>query len=283
MQPLNRVVVTGAAGLLGGYVLSACRARGWEVMGLDLRPEAQRSIVACDLMDAGRTLACLRGADAVLHVAALPRPTGFTADEVFSTNIRSLFTVLAALESLAIRRLVYASSFSVLGLPFAPTSPVLDFLPVSEDHPSRPQDMYALSKWLGEEMIDAWVRRTGSAATSLRMPWVQTSATFEREVVPRRTTADAELDLWAYIDARDAANAFVAALDSDRPGHDRAFISAADTYARSATDTLVRASRWVEVPRRSALNGHASLIGTEHATRTLGWRPRHSWREYDNT
>ena len=90
--------------------------------------------------------------------------------------------VLETAEAQGIMRIVLASSFSVLGLPFAPRPVTLHAFPVTEDHPTAPQDLYAVTKWLSEEMVDAWTRRTGGSAISLRMPWLQSAATFAPEV-----------------------------------------------------------------------------------------------------
>ena len=252
---MRHVIVTGAAGRLGRHVLAACREAGLQAIGLDLIGDDGADIRACDLADPGQTRAAFAGADAVLHTAAIPRPLGYPAETVFRTNTATTFNVLDALESLGIERLVHASSFSVLGLPFAPACVRLDALPVDERHPARPQDVYALSKWLSEEMIEAWVRRTGGQATSLRMPWIQSAATFFDEVGPRRDTPAAARDLWAYLDARDAAAAFVAALFTDHAAHERLFLSAGDTYSTRPTRELAREG-WPDVPLDPSLDAH---------------------------
>ena len=94
--------------------------------------------------------------------------------------------------STARARLVYASSMSVLGYPFFVTPIAPLYLPIDSAHPVAPQDAYALSKWLGEEVVEAAVRRRPDlTAVSLRMPWIQTAATFPRDVAGRRAAGDA--------------------------------------------------------------------------------------------
>ena len=84
----------------------------------------------------------------------------------------------------------HASSMSVLGFPFFETPVVPFYLPFDSAHPAAPQDAYALSKWLGEEIVATAVRRRPRlAAVSLRMPWIQTAATFAGAIVERRRRA----------------------------------------------------------------------------------------------
>ncbi len=122
----------------------------------------------------------------------------------------------------------------MLGFPFFERPVELAYLPIDEAHPLGPQDAYALSKTLGEEIVEAAVRRGRIDAVSLRMPWIQSPATFLKEVGPRRASAEAGRDLWSYIDARDAAAGFVAAVEARTAGHLRLYLSAADTYSRDA-------------------------------------------------
>jgi nucleoside-diphosphate-sugar epimerase len=175
---------------------------------------------------------------------------------------------------------IYASSFSVLGYPFAPVLPTPVFLPIDETHPVGPQDIYATTKWLGEELVESFVRQNAFRAVSLRMPWVQTPESFAREVGPRRRTRDAAADLWAYIDARDAGFGFVQALGWRGPGHLRCFLSAADTYSEQPTRELVSEFYGNGPKLRRPLDGHASLIDTALAKEELRFVARHTWRDY---
>jgi len=277
------VAVTGASGLLGRAVVDALMAAGHRVTGIDAVPattEASAHIVA-DLRDLGDATLAFGDAEAVVHAAAIPRPGGRTARDVFDTNMALMFSAVEAAATLGIRRFVYASSFATLGFPFNLRPVDLRYLPVDEAHPVGPQDAYALSKWLGEEMVGAAVRRGALAsAVSLRMPWIQGPATFMKEVGPRRRDREgAARDLWGYVDARDAAAAFLAALAAPVGGHLRLFLSAADTYSETPTDALVR-DAYTAVELRKPLAGHAAVIDCSAAAAALGFAPRHSWRQY---
>jgi len=278
------VIVTGSSGLLGRHVAAALAATGHGVLGLDATaPPAGASWdhVTADLTDLGQALQLVRNAKAVVHLAAIPRPTGLPAGRVFSTNMAAAYNVVEAAVLNGATRLVYASSMSVLGYPFFETPIAPAYVPIDSAHPVAPQDAYALSKWLGEEVVDAAVRRRPVlSAVSLRMPWIQTAATFAREVVGRRARAAlVARDLWAYLDAGDAAAAFVAAVARPIEGHRRLFISAADTFAEVETAALVRAAYPRTVMKR-ALAGYETVFDLGEARETLGFVPAISWRDY---
>ena len=245
------------------------------------RQSASWSHVTVDLTDLGSTLQLVRNAETVVHIAAIPRPTGLPAGHVFKTNMATVYNVVEAAVLNGAARLVYASSMSVLGYPFFETPIAPSYLPFDSAHPVAPQDAYALSKWLGEEVVEAAVRRRPDlTAVSLRMPWIQTAATFPRDVVGRRARAMlVARDLWAYLDARDAASAFVAAVERPIAGHRRLFISAADTFMETETEALVRAA-YPDVVMKRALLGYETVFDLTEAREVLGFAPAFGWRDY---
>ncbi|BAV51346.1 NAD-dependent epimerase/dehydratase [Mesorhizobium loti] len=235
--------------------------------------------VTADLTDLGSTLQLVRDCDAVVHVAAIPRPTGRAGGEVFKTNVATAYNVVEAAATAGISRFIYASSFSVFGYPFFEKAVTPPYLPVDMNHPVGAQDPYGLSKWLGEEIVDAAVRRGAFSAVSIRMPWIQTAQSFFAGVGPRRATADSARDLWAYLDARDAGQGFLRALEWQGDGHLRVLLSAADTFMEEETEALVRRV-YPGVARSRPIAGFGSVLDTVHARETLGFAPEHSWRSY---
>lgn len=278
-----RVIVTGSSGFLGRHVSEHLQRTGHAVRGIDANPPPSGMggwpHVTADLAQFAAALELVRDADAVVHIAAIPRPTGRTAADVFHTNVAAAFNVVEATRLARIPRLVYASSFSVLGYPFGQPFLPPEALPVDENSPIRAQDAYGLSKWLGEEIVEAAVRQGWLSAVSLRMPWVQSPETFAAQIGQRRKTADAVRDLWGYIDVRDAAEGFRLALGWEDQAHLRVFLAAADTYLKEETaPALSRALPGV--PLNRPLDGFAGLIDTTLAREKLGFVPRHSWRDY---
>src|SRR5204862_2876504 len=126
---------------------------GVAVTNIDVVPvEEPAPFRRADLVDLGQAYGGLWGAEAIVHVAAIPRPTFDVPEVVFRTNVMSAFNVLEAAHALGIRRVVIASSVSVIGFPFYERSFAPAYVPIDEAHPLLPQDAYALSKVVGEEL-----------------------------------------------------------------------------------------------------------------------------------
>jgi nucleoside-diphosphate-sugar epimerase len=281
-----KVVVTGSNGLLGRHVAQAASDEGHDVLGIDVTPPAGRvpwSHVTADLCDLSACLQAFPGADAVIHIAGIPRPVGFIPSQVFHTNVSLTYNATEAAVLCSVRRLVYASSMSALGYPFFSKWIEPARLPIDSTQPTQAQDAYGLSKWVGEEIIEAGVRRSKLNAISLRLPWIQTKEGFLQQVAARRARSrERPCDLWAYIDARDAARAFVVSLQASVSGHVRCFVTAADTFMEENTEDLIRAA-YPSVPRSKVFTGQETIISMDEARKIIGFEPRHSWRDYEET
>jgi nucleoside-diphosphate-sugar epimerase len=276
-----RVVVTGGSGLAGRAVVAGLVAAGDDVTNVDL---ADRNGPApfrrADLSDLGQVYGALRGADAVVHFAAIPRPTFDVPEVVFRTNVMGTFNVLEAASALGIGRVVIASSVSTLGFPFNEQPLAPDYVPIDEAHPLRPQDAYALSKLVGEELASGIARRGRVTVASLRFPWIHTPDTFEAQVQPLwRDPAGGAANLWSYIDSRDVAEATRLALTADIPEHEACFVAAPDSFMPIPSRELI-AKHYPATSILEGLTGHTSLLSSAKAERMLGFRPAHSWRSY---
>src|SRR3954469_13251810 len=157
-----KIAVTGGSGKAGRAVVRDLLEHGHDVLNVDLvpSPEDAAPFLPADLTDYGQTLEALSGAEvlpgveAVVHLAAIPAPDRATPDVVFRTNITSTHTVFSAAARLGLRRVVWASSETTLGLPFDRPP---EFAPVDEAH-EYPETSYALSKIVGEEMARQFSR-----------------------------------------------------------------------------------------------------------------------------
>ena len=155
-------------GKVGTATAAALVTAGHEVTCTDLmrgvfeRPQpGEPAYLQADLTSAGDAFAVVRGMNAVVHAAAIPDPTHNPPATVFQNNLMATFNVLEAAVRFGVSRFVNISSETVPGF-FFPERPFLpDYVPVDEDHPIRPQDPYALSKYFGELLMDAAVRAIG--------------------------------------------------------------------------------------------------------------------------
>ena len=272
-----RIVVTGGSGKAGRWVVRDLRERGHDVLNVDLTHDgsAHGLCVRTDLTDLGQCHDVLAGADAVVHLAAIPAPELRPAGETFRTNALSTYNVFSAATERGIGRVVWASSETVLGLPFAPETPP-SFAPIDESIVPRPESSYALAKLVGEAMAEQFARRSGIPFIGLRISNIMEPGDYAAFAGYQ---ADARLrmwNLWGYIDVRDVAGAVRAALSADVAGAEVCIVAAADTVMRRPSADLM-AEVFPDVPLRRAVPGRETLLSVERAGQVLGWRPEHSW------
>lgn len=282
-----KIAVTGGSGLAGAAVVAHLLDAGYEVVSIDRRPPphpiAEFRLVDCE--DLGQVYGACHGADAIAHLAAIPRPIHHTPDQVFRTNIMAAFNIFEVAATLNIPRVVYISSMSVLGLPFSYHPIRLAYLPIDEAHPHAPQDAYALSKTLGEDIARASVRRMAGALTviSLRFPWIHTPESFHTVLKPLwDDPAGCASNLWGYVDTRDVAGACRLALQADISGHEAFYVSAPNSFMKMDSIQLAQAY-YPEAKIRRSLNGNQSLFDNSKAKAMLGYEAQFSWEQYEWT
>lgn len=274
-----RVVVTGGAGKAGRAVVRDLLEHGHDVVSADLARhpnlhDDQQMVV--DLTDYGETVDALKGADAVVHLAAIPAP-GLKPDELtFRVNTTSTYNVFAAAPLLGLRRVVWASSETTLGLPFERERP--RYAPIDEEHPPLPEFSYALSKLVSEEMARQFSRWHGIPYIGLRFSNVMEPHDYER--FPS-FWGDAELrrwNLWGYVDACDVAQSCRLALEQEIAGADVFIIAAADTVMDRPSAELM-SEVYPDVELRDGVEEFGTLLSIAKARRILGYEPACSWRD----
>lgn len=290
---MMRVVVTGGSGKAGRAVVPDLVEHGHDIVNVDLVPPAEQvaPFLRADLTDLGETIEALRGADVVVHLAAIPAPRIRTVEATFRINIASTYNVFSAATLLGLPRVVWASSETVLGLPFSRrhagnllddaarpghhTEP--DYAPIDEEHPLRPHSSYALSKVLGEEMARQFARWSGIPFIGLRFSAIRALGDYDAFPEYWDDPHLGEWNLWAYVDARDVAQSCRLALTADVTGAEAFIIAAADTVMRRPNRELM-AEYFPNVPLRGEVGDHASLLSVDKARRVLGYEPAYSWR-----
>ncbi len=279
-----RVAVTGGSGKLGQAVVVGLSAAGHRVMNLDTAGERGPGFTRVDFTDYGQTVDALSGIndridgfDAVVHLAAIPAG-GLVADSAtFHNNMSATFNVFQAARRVGINTIVYASSETLLGIPFDSPPP---YFPLDEEYDSRPESVYAVVKHLEEELAKKLVRWNPELSiTALRFSNVMVVEDYAE--FPS-FDADASLrkwNAWGYIDARDGAQAVVRALEVRSPGFDRFIIASPDTVMTRPNAELV-AEVFPGVPVTRDLGLNDTLLSIDKARRILGYAPAHSWRNH---
>ena len=279
------VAVTGSSGKLGRHVVRELHQHGYRVVALDRIGDpdsAADAQVRVELTDPGQVREALTGVDdrhdgvdAVVHLGAIPAP-GLTTNAVtFSNNITATYNVFAAARTVGVRNVVWASSETVLGLPFDTPPP---YLPVDEEYPPRPESTYSMVKALEEEMARHFCRWV----PDLKMIGLRFSNVMDPEDYAAFGSFDADpglrrWNLWAYIDGRDGAQAVRRALQYDAVGFDVFVIANADTVMSRRSADLA-AAVYPGVPVNRELAEHETMLSIDKARRVLGYEPEHGWR-----
>lgn len=276
-----RIAVTGSSGKLGTATVDRLRADGHEVIGLDMTGTAGAGFTRVDFTDYGQTLDALLGItarhfgiDALVHLAAIP-VNGLVPDvTTFHNNMSASFNVFFAAMRAGIRTIVFASSITAMGFPFAgpPTS-----LPVDENV-SAANNTYGLGKVVEETMAGQFVRWDPELSiTALR--FTNVVAAGEYGGFSRAGDPAYRRDLiGSYVDARDGALAISLALDHATPGFEIYNIAAPDSGLTIPSAELA-ATWFTSSPITKQLGEFESLMSTDKAQTRLGFRAEHLWRD----
>jgi nucleoside-diphosphate-sugar epimerase len=271
----QEIVVTGGSGRLGRVVVAHLLEQGYRVRSLDragrpAEPPAEGvSFVDLDLNDLAALIEAVRGADAIIHLAAFPGPWGQPPGVVYANNTLINYNVLYAANELGIRPLALASSVNAYGGLGSKLGHV-DYFPVDEEHPTYNEDDYSLSKWVGEIQADSFARRSPEMTiSSLRFHALPDVPPVPQTVLETREAGGAR-NLWGWTLISEAARACLLAVKADFRGHERFNIMAPRTTSTYPSMQLARHA-YPEVPFRREVPGHASLFDCSKAARLLGW------------
>jgi nucleoside-diphosphate-sugar epimerase len=280
-----RVAVTGSSGKLGRAVVTHLVDSGWDVVALDAAPAVRDDIPSTrvDLTDFGEAFQALQGiddrhggVDALVHLAAIPAPGLRANAATFRNNALTSYNTVTAAITAGVRNIVWASSETVLGLPFDVPPP---YVPVDEEYTPRPNSTYSLVKTLEEEMA----RQLCRWHPDLKMIGLRFSNVMDPEDYAAFPSFDADAhlrkwNLWGYIDARDGAQAVRRGLEHQATGADVFIIANADTVMSRPNAELL-AEVFPDVPLRREVGANETLLGIDKARRVLGYEPEHSWRD----
>jgi len=265
-----KVLVTGANGTLGTEVVAHLLATGHDVRAHD-RPDG-------DLRNRDAVAEALAGVDAVVHAAAIPEPVSHPPHETFGNNVESTFHVLDLAGRAGIRRVVSISSASALGFAWSQRGAAPRSVPVTDDHPYVGDDVYGLSKQVGELIAATASRQWGMTVVSLRFPFIGSGPRLWRHLAPIHKDPGADrAGLWAWLHTTDAARAVAAALTADLSGSPVVTVAAPDTTALVPSAELMRRFHPTTVVTRAPV-GFETLFDVGRGYDLLGFRPEHGWR-----
>ncbi|MBZ0294383.1 MAG: NAD(P)-dependent oxidoreductase [Anaerolineae bacterium] len=279
---MKKIVVTGGSGKAGRAAIRELIDYDYEVLNVDFtRPKENLTpFRLVDLTDYGQTFVALHGADAVVHLAANPAPDSNPQDgeNRFRNNTLSTYNVFNAAVALGLRRVVWASSETTLGLPFERQKPA--YSPIDEEHPLYPESSYALSKVVSEEMARQFNRWSGVPFIGLRFSNIMEGPEdYQRFPTFWDNPHKRKGNVWGYIDSHDVGSVCRLSLEADISTAEAFIIAAGDTVMKTPSAKLME-TVYPDVPVRGSLDTYESLLSTKKAQRMLGFVPHFSWRDY---
>ncbi len=169
-----KALVTGGAGFIGSHLVDLLLEKGHEVVVIDNLSTGRKSNLdkaldnsKCsfsqrDIREIDQIDELFYGIDWVFHLAALADivPSIEKPREYFETNVNGTFNVLECAKKNNVKRFLYAASSSCYGIP--------EVYPTPETYPAQPKYPYALSKYLGEQLVMHWHQVYQLPALSLR-------------------------------------------------------------------------------------------------------------------
>ena len=280
---MKKIVVTGGSGRLGQFAIRELLSHNYEVLSLDRIPAREKLCPSwiADLRNGGDLCQALRDAFGVVHLGAYQAPDLAPDSETFSNNVTSTYNVLRAAADLGVEKVVIASSTAAFGFIYAKSLWPPEYLPLDEDHPSKPQDPYGLSKVVGEQIADSFASvHKGMTISSLRLPGVIFDLSYESFRDRWKNPAARANGFWTYIDARDAASACRMALEANFHRHE-IFIAAAPTSTMTQpTLDLIEEFLPKGAVIKKTSGKHWSCVDSTKAKNVLGFTANHVWQKY---
>ena len=290
-----RILFTGGSGKAGKHVATFLAEQGHEVTNADLVPLRDPAVadLKVDLTDLGETYSALAGLarseelelaampayDAVVHFAAVPAILLTSEAKTYATNVLSTYNVLEAATRLGVRKIIFASSETTYGVCFAQGERRPEYLPVDEEHPTVPEDSYAMSKVANEVTARSFQARTGFDIYGLRINNVIEPHEYA-EMFPRflEDPALRRRNIFAYIDTRDLGQLVQRCLEVDGLGYEVFNVANADMSVAATTDE-VRERFYDGGELRRSMGRNETFYSIDKARHLLGFAPQHSWRD----
>jgi UDP-glucose 4-epimerase len=297
---VKRVLVTGGAGRLGRYVVEAL-GDDFHVTVFDrIEPAFDCAFVQGDILDQAVIAEAVNGQDSIIHLAALDADVDATDAQFIRVNVEGTWNLFDCARNAGVKKIVHCSSVAAVNI--CPENPPR-YLPVDIEHHVDPETAYGLSKLMGEKIARRFFMLGGMDIICLRptlvLPpeYVYDVAITSAEVDGTPVPAVASDPSWksfgevipgsrSYVDSRDAATAFRAALEADHIPWGIFYVASTDTYSALPTlDVVKREFGVVPVlkdPDRYVGDSRASIYDTSETTKSLGWKPVHGWPEILN-
>ena len=301
-----RITITGGTGSLSQFVQDDLAGKHELVLFDRVQPgqnrfsyELKGQLVTGDLTSFDDCQKAVAGAEAVVHLGAIPWPVEHPVwrqqipaaqsmpwDETFRVNTMGTYYLLEAARRAGTKVVVAVTSNCVLGHGFRLSDRLfpLEYLPIDEAHPLDFEDSYSLSKHLKEDTMAAYSRAYGMRCYGIRPATIMRPEMQEGWAKNYQPPQEWSEWFFGYNDARDVARAITLCLEAgiagDLPPYDNYYVNADDTLVLEDSRDVVARLKPVWLPQAERLSGRQAFISTAKVKQALGWKPEHSWTEY---
>ena len=292
-----RILFTGGTGKAGRHVVPFLMSKGHRVLNVDLVPLNHPGVLnrVADITDAGQMYDVMTSYadfdelepgtgmpafDAVVHFAAVARIMITSDNECYRVNVLSTYNVIDAALRAGVRKVIFASSETTYGVCFADGERKPEYIPIDEEHPTVPEDSYAMSKVVNEATARSFQRRSGADIYGLRINNVIEPHEY-KSMFPDFVTRPEKRrrNIFSYIDARDLGHMVECCIATDGLGYEVFNVSNDDHSVAASTQELTE--RFYQgVPVRKEMGRDETFYSNEKAKRMLGYQPAHHWRMY---
>jgi UDP-glucose 4-epimerase len=241
-------------------------------------------LIECNISQNGKWQDFFKGVDWVFHLAALADivPSIETPGKYYQSNVNGTFNILEACRKYNVNRVVYSASSSCYGIP--------DEYPTKETAEIWPQYPYALTKYLGEQLVMHWCQVYNLPAVSLRFfnvygPRSRTSGTYgavfgvflaQKLAKKPYTVVGDGTQTRDFTFVSDIVNAIIAAAESDVSG-EIINIGSDNTYSVNRLVELLGGDV-VHIPKRPG-EPDCTWADISKAKTMLNWSPKVSLEE----
>ena len=294
MDKTRRIIITGGAGFIGSHLVDACLDKGNQIIVLDnfstgrsqnLDSVADKiQLVECDLSKSGIWQDLFQSVDCIIHLAALADIVPYIEkpDDYYHANVNGTFNVLEACRKHNVKKIVYSASSSCYGIP--------EEYPTKEIAEIRPQYPYALTKYLGEQLVMHWCQVYQLQAVSLRFfnvygPRSRTSGTYgavfgvflaQKLANKPYTVVGDGTQTRDFTFVSDVVDAIIAAAESDVSG-EIINIGSDNTFSVNRLVELL-CGEVVHIPKRPG-EPDCTWADISKAKKLLNWQPKVSLEE----
>ncbi|MDC1247322.1 NAD(P)-dependent oxidoreductase [Amylibacter sp.] len=291
-----RILFTGGSGKAGKHSINYLVEHGHSLLNLDQVNLEHPKVLTrfADITDAGQVFDVMGSYanydeldkaigipkfDAVVHFAAIPRLLMTSDNECYRVNTLGTYNVIDAAIKMGVQKVIFASSETTYGICFADGELKPNYLPIDEEHPTIPEDSYAMSKVVNEATAKSFQRRSGIDIYGLRInnviephEYIENFPKFLKDPDLRRR------NIFSYIDARDLGQMVQKCLNTDGLGF-QIFNASNDDHSVGLSSKELIDRYYKGVPIQSDKIPQ-SFYSNEKAKRLLGFKPEHCWRDY---